>query len=71
MKFKGTKKHQRSAVVHCVVVYFLQGGITNDMIQALYSDSVEQQLAATQKFRKLLSRGEVPLHCATWLLYVA
>lgn len=28
------------------------------MIQALYSDKLEEQEAATQKFRKLLSRGE-------------
>ena len=34
-----------------------QVGIGEDMIQALYSDNVVEQEAATQKFRKLLSRG--------------
>ena len=29
------------------------------MIQALYSDNVVEQEAATLKFRKLLSRGEI------------
>ena len=51
-------------VVYCCYKYDMllcsqQGGITTEMVQALYGDNVDHQLTATQKFRKLLSRGKI------------
>jgi len=39
-----------------------QGCITEDMLHGLYSDSIDLQLDATQKFRKLLSKGVLSIY---------